>query len=126
VWASDDQFVDALLTSTGVPSLSGRQLAGPDRAAWSRLDPTLSSAAAWNRGGSYISFEWTDASTVTITSTALDHILVSGSPCALAERMPELATVVAGHQLTSKCTTEVDSFTWGGNTKWVYKITPVD
>ena len=37
VWASDSVEVDSLFMATGVPSMSGRQLAGPDKQAWRRL-----------------------------------------------------------------------------------------
>jgi len=93
VWATDDVYVDALLTATGVPSLSSRQLAGPERDAWAQLDP------------------------------APDVIQISGSPCVLADRMPDLTTIVASHELDLECLTEVDTFTWNGEAKRVYEVT---
>ena len=122
VWASDDVYVDALLTSTGVPSLSGRQLAGPDDDAWRLLDPTGGSEAVWNRGGAYIEFVWTDDDEVVMVNPSNDIIQVRISPCVLHERLPELGTVVASAPLTSDCVSESGSFTWNGATRWMYRV----
>jgi len=122
VWASDNIFVDTLMAATAVPSLSGRQLAGPERDAWAKLDPTLANEAIWNRGGSYIWFNWTDASDLTFTNPSPDAIWIAGSPCAVAQRMPELKHVVSSHRLDSSCLTEVDTFTWGQGPRWVYEV----
>ena len=123
VWASDSVFVDSLLIATGVPSLSGRQLAGPEREAWAELDPTLAHEVNWNRGGSFITFDWTDAHDLTFANPSRDAIVISGSPCTLAERMPELGDIVASHQLSLSCLSEVDSFTWGDGQRWIYAVT---
>jgi hypothetical protein len=123
LWVSDDLHVDSLLSATGVPALSGRQLSGPDIDAWSRLDPTKASEVAWNRGGSFITYQWTASSVLTITNPAPDVIYISGSPCALAARFPELTTVVSSHELSLSCGSQIDTFTWGGSEKWVYKVT---
>lgn len=122
VWASDSIGVDALMTATGVPSLSSRQLAGPDRAGWAQLDPMSANEQVWNRGGSYISFGWTDANDVTMSNPSPDVIQVNGSPCAVAERMPQLRQIVSSHELTLGCLTPVDSFTWAGDPQWVYNV----
>lgn len=122
-WASDDAFVDSLMLATGVPSLSGRQLAGPDADAWRQLDPD-GDEATWNRGGSFIWFDWTDDEDLDISNPSPDTILVSGSPCTVAERVPELTGVVASHELDAPCLTETDTFTWGGSPRYVYSIAP--
>lgn len=122
VWASDDVYVDALLAATGVPALSSRQLAGPDLDAWEQLDPSRAAESVWNRGGSFIAFQWTDDDALTFTNPSPDVIHISGSPCALAERMPELTTIVASHELDLTCVTEVDAFNWNGETKRVYEV----
>ena len=49
VWASDTSTVDTLLIATGVPSLSGRQTAGPAPEAWQRLVPDPAAEPLWNR-----------------------------------------------------------------------------
>jgi hypothetical protein len=122
VWASDDTHVDALLLATGVPSLSGRQLSGPDAEAWSALDPGESHRDVWNRGGSFVRFDWTDDETLTFANPTADVILVTGSPCALAEREPDLSTVVSSVPLDGGCLAEAPSFEWGGTTRHVYTI----
>lgn len=122
-WASDDLFVDALLTATGVPSLSSRQLAGPERDIWEQLDPSAANEQTWNRGGSFITFEWTDADELTFSNPSPDVIYISGSPCVVAERLPELSTIVASHELDLSCAAEAGTFLWGGNPKWLYVVT---
>jgi hypothetical protein len=124
VWASDSIFMDSLLIAPGVPSLSGRQLADPDREAWAEVDPTLTHEVNWNRGGSFITFDWTDAPELTFVNPSPDAIVISGSPCTLAERMPELGDIVASHRLDLSCLSEVESFTWGDSERWVYAVTP--
>ncbi|OZB89453.1 MAG: hypothetical protein B7X41_02765 [Microbacterium sp. 14-71-5] len=121
VWATDSAGTDALLVATGVPSASGRQIAGPDVAAWRRLAPSAQEAV-WNRGGSFIVFRWTDDPDVTATNPAPDHILVTGSPCVVAQRIPDLDVVVASQTLTQPCLRQVRTFSWGGSEHWVYAV----
>jgi hypothetical protein len=122
VWASDDVFVDALLTATGVPSLSGRQLSGPDEREWSLLDPTGASRDVWNRGGSHIRFDWVPGSDVTFANPAPDVIQISVSPCELDERIPAVSTVVASRPLTDTCLQGAGTVTWGGQTRYLYRL----
>ncbi|NMM31610.1 MAG: hypothetical protein HHJ10_11370 [Cellulomonas sp.] len=122
VWASDNIFVDTLMAATAVPSLSGRQLAGPERDVWAKLDPTLANEAVWNRGGSYIWFNWTDASDLKFSNPSPDAISISGSPCTVAQRMPALKEIVSSHKLGLSCLSEVDTFTWGQGARWVYAV----
>lgn len=123
VWATDDGYVDALLTATGVPSLSGRQLSGPDVDAWRRLDPGEAARDVWNRGGSFITFHWTTAPELSFANPTADVIQVSGSPCALAAREPELTRVVSSVPLEAACLTPAGDFTWGGAARHVYDVT---
>lgn len=122
VWATDNIYVDDLLTATAVPSLSSRQLAGPDHNSWAKLDPTLANENVWNRGGSYITFTWTDAASLTFSNPTLDVISISGSPCAVAQRFPELTNVVAAHPLDLPCLAPVGTFQWSGTEHWRYAI----
>lgn len=122
LWASDGISVDALFAATGVPSLSSRQLAGPDETGWRVLDPTGSAEQVWNRGGSYITFVWSDVPGLSFTNPATDVIRIEVSPCTLAEMVPELAAVVSTRELTDGCLTEVRTFRWGGATQWVYAV----
>lgn len=122
VWVSDDKTVDALLTATGVPSLSSRQMAGPDRDAWLALDPEARAENVWNRGGSFVEFEWVDEAEPSFRNMGEDQIVVDVSPCVLAERVPELERVVSSTRLDESCLTEVDQFGWGGVDRFVYAV----
>lgn len=124
VWVSDSPYVDTLLAATGVPSLSGRQLAGPDLDGWGALDPERAHEEVWNRGGSYIWFAWDDDPDLKFTNAGPDVISVAGSPCAIAELMPEVSTIIASHPLDQPCLMEVDTFTWATGEHWVYDIAP--
>jgi len=120
-WASDDVSVDALMLATGVPSLSGRQLAGPDRDAWQRLVPD-SDESVWNRGGSYVTFTWDDSVPVTVRNPSADHISVTGPACAIAERMPVLTSVVSTRRLDEPCLVEAATFEWAGENHRRYTV----
>ena len=123
LWASDDLYVDALFTATGVPSLSSRQIAGPDRDAWEALDPGARAEDVWNRGGGYITFVWTEDDALTFANLVQDIIQVSGSPCALGDRVAGLDTVVSSHELAGECLRDGRTFMWGGTTRWAYQLT---
>ena len=121
-WASDNIFVDTLMMATAVPSLSGRQLAGPQRDVWAKLDPTLANEGVWNRGGSFIWFQWTDATSLTFSNPSPDAISISGSPCTVAQRIPALKTIVSSRELNLSCVSEVGHFTWGQAPRWIYSV----
>ncbi len=124
LWASDDNDVNALLVATGVPSLSSRQLAGPDREAWAMLDPAGAAEQVWNRGGSFITFTWTGTDVLSFSNPSPDVIAISGSPCTVAADVPALMTIVASARLDERCLTETGSFEWGGVTRWIYRVAP--
>ncbi len=121
VWVSDAAVVDSLLTATGVPSLSGRQTAGPNKEAWMQLDPNPADEAVWNRAA-YVWFEWTDNPTLTVDSPSPDVVIVHGSPCTVADRMPEVTTIVASRPLAGDCLTEVSTFQWAGTPRYKYAV----
>lgn len=122
LWVSDDKTVDALLTATGVPALSSRQMAGPDREQWLRLDPDAASEQVWNRGGSFVEFDWADQAEPTFANHGEDQIVVTVSPCALAERFGELDHVVSSTPIEEDCLTPVGEFGWGGVDRYVYAV----
>lgn len=121
-WASDARNVDALMFATGTPSLSARQQIGPDVAAWERLDPTREFEGMWNRGGLHISFQWNDSSGLEFSQPAADVVTITGSPCTVSERFPELTHVVSAVPLTSGCLREAQTIEWSGVTYIVYDI----
>lgn len=122
VWASDDMYVDALLTATGVPSLSSRQIAGPDPEGWEMVDPSGAAEDVWNRGGSYIVFGWNDDPTIGLSNPQGDIIQMVTSPCTLAQRVPQLGAVIANHQLDDACLDAGTPFEWGGATHWLHRV----
>ncbi|MDR7255344.1 hypothetical protein J2X46_004346 [Nocardioides sp. BE266] len=121
-WATDHYSVDSLLMATGVPAFSGRQMSGPDMATWSRLDPGREHEDVWNRGGSYIWFSWSGRKELEWTNPSPDVIHIAGSPCVVADRLPRLTTVVARRELDLDCLEPEESFTWGGEERWVYSV----
>lgn len=121
MWASDAYAVDSLLASSGVPSLSGRQLAGPERDAWNALAPDVDESV-WNRGGAFVWFQWQDKPGIAMENPGPDVILVRASPCTLAERVPALRTIVSARDLDMQCLEEVRRFDWGGASRIVYDI----
>lgn len=122
VWVADAYAVDSLMMATGVPAISGRQMTGPDIAEWTKLDPGRTHDEVWNRGGSYIWFSWTQEDELTFANPSPDVIAISGSPCVVADRLPELTTVVSVRELDMDCLRPVRSFEWGGLTRWVYAV----
>jgi hypothetical protein len=122
LWVSDSASTDTLFVATGVPALSGRQIAGPDTAIWSRLDPGHLHEDVWNRGGSFIWFQWTEDQELTFSNPSPDVILITGSPCTLAESMPDLTTVVATADLELPCVDQTETFRWGEQKRWVFKV----
>jgi hypothetical protein len=121
VWASDSMYVDAVMAATGVPSLSGRQLAGPDAPRWQALAPG-SDESSWNRGGSFIVFSWNDSTTVTVSTPQPDVIVVSASPCTVADRVPELTSIISSSPLDDSCLAPAGTFIWGGQREYQYDI----
>ena len=121
VWASDAFAVDSLLAATGVPSLSGRQMAGPEVDEWEALAPDLDEAL-WNRGGAFLWFQWQDEEGLAIENPTPDSIVIRASPCTVAERLPELGTVVSSRELALPCLTEERRFDWGGQSRIVYAV----
>lgn len=122
VWASDSGYVDALMLSTATPSLSSRQQIGPNVDGWNRLDPGAEHEDMWNRGGLHIQFFWTDDADLTWTQPSPDIVRISGSPCVVAERMPELSHISSTHPLDLECGQLSDTFTWSGIEHFVYEM----
>lgn len=121
VWVTDAGPVDTLLMANGVPSLSGRQVAGPDKKAWKTLAPDADEKA-WNRGGAYIYFQWSDSRRLVLSNPSPDAIVVVGSPCTVAAREPRLSTVIASHELNLPCLKPQGTFTWGAAPRWRYAV----
>ena len=122
-WVTDGMLSDALLIAEGVPSLSGRQITGPIRSEWAKLDPTGQYEQQWNRGSSYLLFTWSQGDTVKVTNPGLDIIVVSVDPCTLADRGFNVTNIVSSAAaLPNPCLTQTGSFTWGGVQDYIYKV----
>lgn len=121
-WAADGYSVDSLLMATGVPSVSGRQMSGPDTDEWIKLDPGGGHEEVWNRGGSYIWFTWTADEELSFANPSPDAIHVTGSPCVVAERLQYVRTIVASRELDHDCLRPEGTFAWGGSPRWVYAV----
>jgi hypothetical protein len=121
LWASDSQAVDALFLATGTPALSSRQQIGPAAAEWQLLDPGGAHSGAWNRGGTYIEFHWTDATSLSIDNPTADVVVISGSPCTVKKDIPALGYVVSSAPLAAPCLTKVDQLQWSGVDYSVYR-----
>jgi hypothetical protein len=122
-WASDGTDTDVLLMATGVPSLSGVQISGPDRANWARIDPDGAFVDAWNRGGASIEMSWLPAGAPQVTVGAPDQILVAADPCDLIDRGFDLGHIVARRALTNPCLTKAGELRWNGRTRFLYRTT---
>ncbi len=122
--ASDSLEVDALLMSNGVPALSGQQWLGPDEDAWRVLDPTGRGRNAWNRGASYVVFDWAPGEATTIRAVAEDIVQVRADPCGSALRRLGLRVAVSSHPLDAPCLEEAGAFRWGATEQRLYAIVP--
>jgi hypothetical protein len=114
--------VDALMMATGMPSLSARQQLGPDIAEWEKLDPGARHKEMWNRGGLHIRFKWTNDDTIEFSQPTADTVVLSGSPCEVAARMPKFRYAVSSEPLDQSCLTASGSFIWNGVAYTVYEV----
>ena len=122
-WASDNKFTDALILASGVPQLSGQQTTAPNFETWGLLDPTEAQINSWNRGSSYVEFNWTNDGVATITNPTPDQILISISPCALAMKKLNLGWVLTSQNLVQPCAHFYGKGMWQGTEVNLYRIT---
>lgn len=119
-WATDGADTDILLIATGVPSVSGIQDAGPDRAAWERLDPHGRMEAAWNRGGASVEITWLPAGSPEITNGAPDQISLAVDPCDLVRRGFRVGHIMSQTPLANSCLRPAGQLAWAGTTRYLY------
>lgn len=123
--AADHTYTGGLLIANGAPMLSGNQVTGPKRARWAVLDPTGGAEEAWNRGASYLVFHFDGrrGAAPEVTSPHTSTILVSVDPCTLRKGEPRLGYIVSNFpKLDYPCLTQTESFTWGGDERYVYRV----
>jgi len=119
--ASDNFFVDAMIAANALPQLSGLQTWGPNRDAWGILDPQSEFVGAWNRGTSYLRFEWANSGDAPEIREQGDQIFVRVDPC--DKRLSELGLgfVISMAPRDDACLTERLRFTWSGLDNWIYE-----
>lgn len=122
IWAADSTTVDALLMSNAIVSVSGQQNSGPNKAMWQLLDPDDRYIDVWNRGASYITFEWSaDEAPVIHLGPSRDVIVVQIDPCSVAMSKLHVALVVSHAPMSgSTCLKPIGEFLWGGAASYVY------
>ena len=109
-WASDNFSFDSVPTGAGMRMLSGNQGLGPNLPAYELLDPSDTYIENWNRGGSYVFFNWSSQSNISFTNTSQDVIAVVINPCNKVLREFDLGWVVSSTDLSSfKCLKYFDS-----------------
>jgi hypothetical protein len=123
LWVSNAMDLDGLLIATGVPTLSGHQVTGPVRSEWLKLDPTAKYEGIWNRGTSYLEFQWTTDNTpqITIGSTP-DQIVVTVNPCRLNSLGFKVSGLLTRDDLDLSCLTPERTVTWGGAPARTYRV----
>jgi hypothetical protein len=123
LWATDSLLTDTVLMANGVPSLTGRIMAAPDREEWLRLDSDDTREDVWNRGGgTYIWASWEDRADIELVNTSPDVVIIKTSACALGEVFPELGHIVASRELDDSCLVADGQFTWAGAPRYVYEV----
>ena len=86
------------------------------------LDPRGRSRSSWNRGASYIRFQWTPGKPTRIDLLGPDSIRVRIDPCAPALRRLGVALVVSIAALDAPCLVPKGRIAWGGIDRWVYGV----
>lgn len=122
LWASDYGSFDVLMLANGVPSLSGLQRSGPNRAEWALIDPAGSSEDAWNRAGGYVPFLFFVDQPTGISTNGFDVTYVYIDPCELVRVVPNLGHLATRQDLTASCVRPAGSVTWSGETINLYDV----
>lgn len=122
VWASDSPAFDTAMIANGVPSLSGLQRSGPDKAKWSMLDPDQSHAQEWNRGGGFVYFQWLAGQPLIFGNNGSDSVMVGVDPCELKRRVPNLQGIASTHPLNVPCLVPERMLRWSDKDMFIYKL----
>jgi hypothetical protein len=122
VWASDSPAFDTVMIANGVPSLSGLQRSGPDKAKWAMLDPDQSHAQDWNRGGGFVYFQWLTGQPLIFGNNGSDSVMVGVDPCELKQRVPNLRGIASTHPLNVACLVPERTLKWSDQDMFIYKF----
>ena len=122
LWAADTPALNTLLLANGVPSLSGLQRSGPNTEAWQRLDPRLSDANKWNRGGGYVFFSWAPGQPMSMETNDFDAVGVKVDPCELRKAWANLDRIISSRPLEAGCLSLDRELQWQGRPAYVYAL----
>jgi hypothetical protein len=121
-WASDSRSLDAVLLANVQETLSGQQLVGPNLDNWLIIDPTSAFSPIWNRGASFVTFNWIAGDELIVENPANDVILISGSPCNKSLYDLKLKWLLSNKPLADNCLTEKKVFNQSnGITIYLYR-----
>jgi len=123
-WATDDLHADALLMANAAPAVSGQQWVGPETKTWRILDPKSVYREEWNRGAAYVVFAWADPGTATrVDLPSPDLIRVTADPCNPAVGRLHVGLILSTHPLEGRCLVRTGRFSFGGQARWMYRVT---
>lgn len=124
-WASNNMFIDAMLTLNGKKQISGQQLNGPAYDKWLIIDPTEQYKEVWNSGASYVQIAFDqNTNPPVISRIGGDQILISINPCSEYAKKLDLGFIISTEQLPNSCLSEATSSepVYLGNAVWVYQV----
>jgi hypothetical protein len=121
-WASDSIFLDAILMANTQETLSGQQYTGPNMDSWHVLDSAENYKNAWNRGSSYVTFEWTNGSKVEMSNPNPDIIKISIDPCSKSLSELSVDYILTAKDLSNSCLTKIGTYEWENSPTNIYKI----
>jgi hypothetical protein len=123
VWASNDIKLDAILLANVKTTLSGQQFNGPNLVAWELIDPERNYFENWNRGASFVTFNWIEGDNFTVDNPANDVISISISPCNSKLALLNLKWVLSNVELTESCLVNKNQFTaLDGRKTFIYLV----
>lgn len=122
--ASDHAGINALLVANGVPTATGYQVTGPVRDQWHQVDPSEKYEVAWNRGASYLVFDFNDevGASPTVSNPAPDVIVVAVDPCQMPDLAQPVRVVITARELTDSCLQKTQTLRWAGQPIHVYDV----
>jgi hypothetical protein len=123
--ATDDMFVDALVSANGLYQLSGQQLTGPNEEAYRAIDPELKLKDSWNRGASTLTFLWDESLVDEIGVNIIgggDLFQIVSSPCNKGLVELGLGWVISTRPINATCLQERASFYWTDSQRWLYQV----
>jgi hypothetical protein len=124
-WAADDYYMDSLLMANSQLALSGQQWVGPNRDSWEVLDPSGEHEELWNRGASFIRFDWIDdGSGPEIAVPQADVIDIVVDPCHASVQALGLRLVSSDQPLRAPCLIERAELDFGNARRIIYEVDP--